>query len=192
MYACHTLVFCDASRSACHHRAVLRLTCTSCHHSSFVNDHPCRSNAWTWLRITRRPALKRITDDVDPTSSFDELGLVQMPILAMVSAIEPFVFATTAMLELSGPVVHCSKLDTDAFMHQFSVQWSYPTICLSTLHHFASVAHAHRSQQPSMMRMPTPLTWDVQACVLSASLRVCSDAPVHTQSPRVRYTSHWP
>ena len=44
---------------------------------------------------------------------------------------------------------------------------------------------AHRSQQPSMMRMPTPLPWDVQACVLSASLRVCSDAPVHPQSPRV-------
>ena len=47
--------------------------------------------------------MKRITDDVDSTSSFDELGLAQMPILAVVSAIEPFVLATAAMLELSGP-----------------------------------------------------------------------------------------
>ena len=36
-------------RSASHRRAVLRPTCTSCHHSSSVNDHPCRSNAWTCL-----------------------------------------------------------------------------------------------------------------------------------------------
>ena len=89
-------------RSASHRRAVPRLTCTSCDHSSSVNDHPCRSNAWTCLPFSFG-ALKRITDDVDSISSFDELGLAQMPIHAMVSAIEPFVFATTAMFELSGP-----------------------------------------------------------------------------------------
>ena len=36
-------------RSASHRRAVLRPTCTSCHHSSSVTDHPCHSNAWTCL-----------------------------------------------------------------------------------------------------------------------------------------------
>ena len=36
-------------RSASHRRAVLRLTCTSRHHSSSVNDHSCRSNAWPCL-----------------------------------------------------------------------------------------------------------------------------------------------
>ena len=44
LHACHTLVFCDASSFS-----LPRPTCTSCHHSSSENDHPCRSNAWTCL-----------------------------------------------------------------------------------------------------------------------------------------------
>ena len=150
---------------------------------------------------------------------------------AMVSAIEPFVFATTAMLELSGPesiawkssfialswtrTLSCISSAYNGHTQQFacprcttSPMWlacdtstrsSLSTCrsanffrCTSCSSQSTFTSQAHRSQQPSMMKMPTPLPWDVQAYVLSASLRVCSDAQGHPQSPRVRNTSHWP
>ena len=148
----------------------------------------------------------------------------------MGSAIEPFVFATTAMLELSGPVgiarkssfialswtrtLSCISSAYNGHTQQFacprcttSPMWlacdtstrsSLSTCrsanlfrCTSSSSLSTFTSQGSPLQQPSMMRMPTPLPWDVQPCVLSASLQVCSDGPVHPQSPRVRNTSHW-
>ena len=152
--------------------------------------------------------MKRTTDDVDPTSSFDELGLSQMSILAMGSAIEPSVFATTALLELSGPASVARKSPLIALSwtrtlscissahngHTRTFAWPRCTTspmwlacdtstrsslstcrsanlfrCTSSSSQSTFTSQAHRSQQPSMMRIPTPLPWDVLACVLSAS-----------------------
>ena len=70
--------------------------------------------------------MKRITDDIDSISSFDELSLSQMSILAMVSAIEPSVFATTALLELSGPECIARK---SSFI---ALSWTRTLSCISS------------------------------------------------------------
>ena len=85
-------------------------------------------------------------------------------------------------------------------MHQFSVQWSYPTICLSTLHHFANVdclRHEHTllTKHVHLTCSPLPATkHDEDAnsfslgrtglCVerFLASLFRCSSASVKSES----------
>ena len=151
--------------------------------------------------------MKRITDDVDSMSSFDELGLVQMPILAVVSAIEPFLFATTAMLELSGPEGIARK---SSFI---ALSWTRTLSCISSADNGHTqpsacplcttspmwlacdtstrssqstfTSHAHHSQQPSMMRMPTPFSLGrTGLCVerFLASLFRCSSASAKSES----------
>ena len=132
LYACHILVFCDASS--------FNLSPSCCAATNVHELSPFILREWPpmplecldlppiqlrWLRITRWPATKRVTDDVDPTSSFGKLDLSQMSILVMGSVIEPSVFATTALLELSDPESIARK---SSFM---TLSWTRTLSCIN-------------------------------------------------------------
>ena len=118
--------------------------------------------------------MKRITDDVDPVSSFDELGFAQMSILAMVSSIEPFMFATTAVLKLSGPEGFARK---SSFV---ALSWTRTFSCIGLPYngHTQPFACPRSTTSPMWLACDTSTRSSLSTC-RSASLFRCTSSSSH-------------